>query len=272
MEKPQGRTAPSNAKTPNPAKVFISWKSKDKAFVYYKKGQDGAEGTNMSMPTPLVFIPLAKAITLRGYNQKREKSYISNEVPDISTHPFIVKSYLKVKTPPTIELHGLYSTFNKTMDDSIKYTESLYAAVKSKSGEWQVVNFQLNGAALTHWFEFVKKNNIWAGAVLFDGTMTLEKNGSVDYNAPVYKSTTITPEDDAKAGELQAEVNAFLNRYYADNLELYQAQYGGSTPAPATNQSAPAIPPAQNTQRNQAPEAPGAAFGNPFDNDDDIPF
>lgn len=269
MEQPKsGRTAPANAKQPNPAKAFISWKSKEKAFVYYNKEKQ----EDVKMPTPFTFIPLAKAITLKGYNQKREKSYISNEVPDITTDQFVVKSYhTKIKQAATIEYKGFYKDFSKQMDDSIKYTESIYAAVKNKQGELSIVNIQLNGAGLTHWFEFVKKNNIWAGAVSFTGKTTAEKNGAVDYLAPIFELAGISPEDDAKAGVLQAEINDYLEKYYADNRASLGSAVVGSQVANNTEASQQrGSQPAASSTPETTNDEPIVNYGS--DDDDSLPF
>ena len=272
-QQPKGRTAPANARTPNPAKVFITWKSKEACFVYYNK--EKKEDVKLGMP--FVFIPLEKAVTLRGYSQKKQKSFISNEVANIETDPFVVKSYnTLIKNQVITEHKGLYKDFKEVMDDSIKYTESIYAAVKNRNGELSLVNIQLNGAGLTHWFDFVKKNDIWTNAVKVANT-TDEKNGAVDYKAPVFEIEKITPQDDAKAAVLQEEIRRFLKGYYAENLAKYASEPLGAHAA--ENQSNPSIQNNPSTQSqetnrgntNQESGSSGNIYAG-FGNEDDLPF
>lgn len=219
----QGRRRPENQVLTNPAKFFIQWKSKDEAFIYYNKDKK----EDVKMPKPFVFIPLSMAYTLKGYNQKKQKSYIANEVENIETDVFTIRSYDALKKV-NVEWTGLYKDIKDIFDDNIKYTISLYAAIKNKKGEMALVNLQLNGAALFHWFEFAKKNDIWSNAIKVEKD-TNEKNGAVSYKAPVYELVDLSKEDDIKAADLQDEINAYLKDYYAKNR--------ASNPAPKVDQN-----------------------------------
>lgn len=210
-----GRRKPDNQVLTNPAQYFIQWKSKDESFNYYNKETK----KDVKMPKPFVFIPLFMAYTLKGYNQKKQKSYISNEIENLDNDILCIRSYDVAKNSNT-EWTGTFKEVKEVMDDNIKYTISLYAAIKSKKGEMTLVNLQLNGAALFHWFEFAKKNDIWSNAIKVERD-TDEKNGAVSYKAPVYELASISPEDDAKAGELQSTIEAYLKEYFAKNRSLY---------------------------------------------------
>jgi hypothetical protein len=260
-EKPKGRTAPANSGSVNIAKIFCQWKSKTKSFVYYNKGKE----EDVLLPMPFSFIPLERAINVRGYNHKKTKTFISNEIANLETDVLMVNSYNTTNKERKLEHKGLYKDIKEDFDMNIKYTESIYAAIKNKKGELSIVNLQLNGAGLHHWFDFVKKNNIWAGAVKVS-KMTSEKNGDVTYNAPVYEPDKITPEDDAKAAELQEEVRAYLAKYFAENAAKAA---GGVSAAPPTNT---ASKPAE-TKRSSSPvvEEGNDIIGN-NDDDNDPPF
>jgi hypothetical protein len=210
-----GRKKPDNQSLTNPAKVFIQWKSKEEAFIYYNKETK----KDVKMPKPFVFIPLSMCYTLKGYNQKKMKSYIANEIENIDTDIISIKSYDASKNS-NVEWTGTFKEVKEIMDDNIKYTISLYAAIKSKKGEWTLVNLQLNGAALFHWFEFAKKNDIWSSAIKVEKD-TDEKNGAVKYKAPVYEISDISKEDDVKAGELQVEIEAYLKEYFKKNRAAF---------------------------------------------------
>src|SRR6187399_1198143 len=212
--KPKGRTAPANELTPNVAKVFIQWKSKNKAFSYYHK----EKAEDVLLPAPFIFTPLAVCQTIKGYNQKKTKTLIANEVSSIEKEIFIVNSYNALTKEKKIEYKGLYKDIKDSLDQNIKFTQSVYAAIKNKKGEMSIVNIQLNGAGLHHWYDFIKKNNIWKGSIKVTKS-TEEKNGDVDYFAPVYEITSIAEDDDIKCGELQNEVNEYLKGYFARNAE-----------------------------------------------------
>lgn len=207
----QGRRKPDNQALTNPAKFFIQWKSKEEAFIYYNKEKK----EDVKMPKPFVFIPLSMAYTLKGYNQKKQKSYISNEIENIESDIISIKSY-DISKKATTEWTGTFKDIKDIMDDNIKYTISLYAAIKTKKGEMTLVNLQLNGAALFHWFEFAKKNDIWSNAILVEKD-TDEKNGAVKYKAPIYEISNLSKEDDIEAGKLQTEIEGYLKEYYAKN-------------------------------------------------------
>jgi hypothetical protein len=259
METPenQGRRKPDNQALVNPAKFFIKWKSKYESFIYYNKDKK----EDVKMPKPFVFIPLSMAFTLKGFNQKKQKSFIANEVENIETDIFTIRSYDALKKVNT-EWTGLLKDVKEVMDDNIKYTISLYAAIKNKKGEMILVNLQLNGAALFHWFEFAKKNDIWSNAIKVEKE-TEEKNGAVDYKAPIYEAVSLSKEDDVAAGKLQSEIESYLKEYYSKNR--------ASNPAPKVdqNQNNGLNTPSKKEERVQDSNESLPPI---FSNDDDAPW
>jgi hypothetical protein len=259
METPenQGRRKPDNQALVNPAKFFIQWKSKYESFIYYNKDKK----EDVKMPKPFVFIPLSMAFTLKGFNQKKQKSFIANEVENIETDIFTIRSYDALKKVNT-EWTGLLKDVKEVMDDNIKYTISLYAAIKNKKGEMILVNLQLNGAALFHWFEFAKKNDIWSNAIKVEKE-TEEKNGAVDYKAPIYEAVSLSKEDDVAAGKLQSEIESYLKEYYSKNR--------ASNPAPKVdqNQNNGLNTPSKKEERVQDSNESLPPI---FSNDDDAPW
>lgn len=215
-EKPKGRSNPGTESSPNPAKIFVEWKSKNEKFSYYLKAEKKEDSKDVLLPMPFNFIPLFIASTVKGYNHKKTKTFISNEIENLSTDILTVYSYNSVTKEKKMEYSGLYSDIKDGFDQNIKFTSSIYAAVKDKKGVLSLINIQLNGAGLHHWFKFSKDNDIWKNAISAYGT-TDERNGTVDYKAPTYKAIKISEEDDAKAGELQEEVKAYLKDYFAKN-------------------------------------------------------
>ena len=210
QEKSKGRSNPGTESSPNPAKFFIEWKSKNEKFSYYDKEKK----EDVLLPMPFNFIPLFICYNAKGYNHKKTKNYISNEVENLSTDILTVNSYNASNKEKKTEHVGLYADIKESFDQNIKFTTSLYAAIKNKKGELTLVNIQLNGAGLHHWFNFKKENDIWKNAISAFGT-TDERNGTVDYKAPTYKAIKISTEDDEAAGVLQEEVKSYLKDYFA---------------------------------------------------------
>lgn len=260
-----GRRKPDNQSLTNPAKFFIQWKSKEESFIYYNKETK----KDVKMPKPFVFIPLFMAYTLKGYNQKKSKSYIANEVENLDNDILSVKSY-DVSKNSSVEWVGTFKDIKDVMDDNIKYTISLYAAIKSRKGEMTLVNVQMNGAALFHWFEFAKKNDIWSNAIKVEKD-TNEKNGAVNYKAPVYELTTISEEDDVKAGELQTEVESYLKDYFAKN-KAANSQPVNENQNNGLNKSAKDEPKAESGRSSKKDKDIVVAEESEEDDNDDLPF
>lgn len=212
QEKPQGRSNPGTESTPNPAKHFIQWKSKNAQFSYYDKETK----EDVLLKAPFSFIPLYVCSTIKGYNHKKNKTYIANEVKNITTDVMTITSYNSVTKDKKVEHKGLYADIKDDFDQNIKFTVSLYAGIKGEDKKLKLVNLQLNGAGLHHWFEFIKHNDIWKNAVKVSKT-TNEKNGDVTYKAPVYESMPISKEMDIEAGVLQNQITEYLTEYFAKN-------------------------------------------------------
>jgi len=79
--KPKGRSNPGTEASPNPAKIFIQWKSKNEKFSYYNKEKK----EDVLLPMPFNFIPLFICSNVKGYNHKKTKTFISNEVENLDT-------------------------------------------------------------------------------------------------------------------------------------------------------------------------------------------
>lgn len=207
----QGIVDPTNEGPKNPAKIFIQWKSKDEKFSYWNKQKE----ENTMLPMPFTFIPLYRCVTVKGYNHKKKKTYIANEVENINDDAFVVKSHNTTTKEKKVEHSGMYADIKEDFDQNIKYTESIYAAIKNKKGELSLVNLQLNGAGLHHWFEFYK-TGIWGKSVTVK-KFTEEVNGDVEYKAPVYEIGSISKEDNIACGKLQKEIKDYLKAYFEKN-------------------------------------------------------
>lgn len=211
--KPKGLIDPTNEGPKNPAVYFASWKSTEEGFVHYDK----VNKTNIVIPLPFTFIPLAKAVCIKGYNEPKKTSYISNEVKDPKKDPFVIRAYNNVTKKSSIAFTGLWESISEAVKASDgAWTESIYAAAKDANGNLQIVNIQLNGSGITHWFDFIKANKIFGNAVTVK-EFSNEKKGSNKYKAPVFSITKISESTSIKAAPLQQEILAFLEEYWAKN-------------------------------------------------------
>ena len=203
----------------NPAKFFLEWKGKDGGFEYWDK----VAKKNVDMPLPFTFIPLCTCITLKGYNQKKDIGYWSNEIRDIQKDKLTVKG--KNNNTKSIETHfeGIYKDLKEQLElNKINYVQSVYIAYKAKGGDLQLANIQIKTSALGPWINFCKKNNINECGVTVK-SFTNEKNGSVDFVAPVYTAVKISEVTNKQAIELDKELQEYLKAYLERNQTSTEA-------------------------------------------------
>lgn len=261
-EKPQGLIDPTNQGPKNPAKYFAQWKSTEQTFVYYDKAQK----KNILLKLPFTFIPLAKAVCIKGYYEPDKMSYVSNEVSNPKTDPFVIKAYNNITKKNHVAFTGLWENISKdvkAVDGA--WTESIYGAAKDEKGKLQVINVQLNGSGITHWFDFLKDNKIWGSAITVKG-FTNEKKGSNKYVAPTFSLMKIGEKSNLEAAELQKEVLAYLAEYYAKNSSA-PTPVVASTDKPVTSDKAPFVKgtpkEAQHSIDTMAEEMADINFGDP---------
>lgn len=251
METPQGRESVMDSQAPNPAKFFASWDSTNKQFSFWDK----VNKVDIMLPLPFAFIPLYKMTTLKGYNHKEGKSYWSNEVKDLSTEKFIVKSKNLATKEIKTEFVGLYSEIKTLIDGRANYTESLYVGVKDNAGVLQLANLQISTSALKPWITFIKSNDISKIAVQV-ASFTNEKNGSVNFTSPVYSALPVTPKMDAEAGVLQKQVKEYIAGYLSAQAGKLESE---STPVFKSPEPAYEPPVTSNSQFGSSGQSQFAA-------------
>ena len=108
--------------------------------------------------------------------------------------------------------------YSPTIRDAIagiqwcKFTKNIYCLY-----EGEVIKLALSGSSLTSWINLedqCKKDRIYLvdSHCITLGKAKHEKHGSVDYYAPVFEIGDITPEENAKANEVAAEVEDKIAR------------------------------------------------------------
>lgn len=208
-----------DARLVNPAVRFFEWSGSQEsggAITYYDKENK----KQVQVDLPFSFMPLRRAITVKGYNGDTETTYWSNEVKNPKTDKLIVMSATGKgeARKKRVEMIGLYSDIKDSLKaKGIKYTESLYVAYK-EGKDLKLCNFQIKGAALKPWLDFVKENKIWEIAASIKSSVQ-GKKGGVKYFSPVFTPVKVSEEANAKAIELDKEIELFLELYYAQNAE-----------------------------------------------------
>ena len=199
----------------NPASKFITWSSKHDQFTYYDK--EAKE--NVLIGVELKFLALARYKTVKGWNQKRQFSIISNEVKSLNDE-IIVTAY--PKSGEKFELcRGGWSDIRQTIDSNDgKYTESVYSMLPN--GE--LVNIQLSGASLSTWFDFQKNqtNRFYDNWVVVRGFKN-GVNGAVEFTYPVFEWGTSLNEEEQKLADLaDAKIETYEESYFGKKEETQE--------------------------------------------------
>jgi len=264
---PQGRINPTNTAPPNPAKYFAQWKSTKNCFVYYDKA---TKTKDVEIPLPFSFIVLARCVSLKGYNEPEGCSYISNEVKDPNKDKFTVKVYNNATKKSKVFISGLYKDISKeTKAVGADWTESIYIAVKNTQGELEIANLQLSGSGITHWFEFMKQNNIWTSSIHVK-SFSSEKKGINKYSAPIFLAGKINKETDVKAGELQKNILSYLDGYFKLNTEGTDVSGNEGEQPPQPQQAVVNMP--KSTPTIQEAQAIVDNIIGSSDDEDEMPF
>lgn len=199
------RSNPAADGQSNPATRFFEWAGSTGKIKYYDKE---AKQT-YEIDLPFSFLVLDQLNTITGFNKRDKSGYWSNEVRNITTDPFTVKTKAGVKGE-----NILYNS--KAMADILaaggKYTKSVYIAYQNDEKELVLGHLKLAGSAIGAWIEFTKANNVLNIAVVIEDA-TPAKNGTTDYFIPVFGARAVTPETNAKANELDSELQEYLGQY-----------------------------------------------------------
>lgn len=207
-----------DSKAINPAVKFYEWSGSEGKLKYYDKETK----KSVLLDLPFTFLPLRRCVAVKGYNGDTESSYWSNEVKDTRTEVLVVQSATgtgdkrKIRT----EAVGLYKDIkDKIKGMGVKYVESLYIASYDAKGKLELCNIQIKGSMLRPWGDLAKANNIWTSAIKIDSFVE-NKKGGIKFRVPVLKVISkIKPETNDAAIELDKDIEAYLDAYFAKNAE-----------------------------------------------------
>lgn len=193
----------------NPSTKFLEWKSTERSWAYWDKA---TEQEILIAHDGIPFIVLDQLNTVKGFDEKAQSGIWSNEVRSVG------KDELTVRTRDGIKCQGLYKDI-KSAD--IRFTKSVYAMARI-AGDYDLVNFQLSGAALGAWFEFSDQSGDLEGDIVIGVTGTTEgKKGAVTFNTPNFAivATELSPEAASRADALDGQLQAYLAEYLSRREE-----------------------------------------------------
>ena len=196
----------------NPAEKFFQWKSDHQKFAYYDKSEE----KNVFVDLPLKFLAIAAYKTVKGFNPKKNCGIGCNEVKSIGKNSNETMKVYFFDDGKTTIAEGKWNDIKADVDNAGgKFTESVYAMLEDGS----LVNFQINGASLSTWYDFQKNNSNkffdnWIEVKGFkDGE---QGKGRVKYTYPVFEwGTTLTRSEQKLAEEADAKIEAY-EAYYFD--------------------------------------------------------
>jgi hypothetical protein len=194
----------------NPATRWFEWNGEKGEVRYYDK--DAKQ--NVSVPNGFTFLLLDQLASVRGWHESSQSGIYSNEVKDTTKDVLVVKSF---KGGTLAE--GLYKDIKLEVNNAGgNYNACCYIAFKDDSGALVIGSMRLKGAALGAWMEFTKahRSDLYKGAIRIDG-VTEGKKGRVVFYTPTFKVLPTTPETDAAAKALDAQLQDFLNAYLRRN-------------------------------------------------------
>lgn len=243
----------------NPATKFFQWKSEHQKFAYYDK--EAKE--NVFVEMPFKFLALSRYKTVKGWNQKKEGSLISNEVKSLNDE---IRVNFYPRNGDKYEIcRGPWSDIKETVDGwDGRYTESVY--IMLENGD--VANVQLNGASLSTWFDFQKNKS----DMFFDNWVVINgfkegKQGAVTYTYPVFEwGTSLDKQHQEFAEVADRLIQSYEDGYFGAKEETEEpARQRSEVDKYEMNANKPPIPPSD----VDAELAMHEALNN---KDDDMPF
>lgn len=197
----------SNPRSSNPSTRYLRWAGGAEGggrVVYYDKTDE----TEHEMKLPWNFIVLDELNCIGGFSDSEKSGFWSNEVRDMSQETFTVRTRAGVKA------RGMYGDIkDEIKSKGARYAKSVYIAFKDETGELQIGNLKLMGAALTAWIEFQKKYDISKVAVIVESGKKAKKGSNI-YYTPVLEAQNISTATLEDAKVLDRELQTFLEAYF----------------------------------------------------------
>lgn len=205
----------NNTEIINPAKFFYEWVGSKGCLKYFDKSK-GEKGEQVLVQLPFTFLVLDRLSTIKGFSDDDQSGFWSNEIRDIKSEK------LTVRTKKGIVGTDYYRNLAPILNLGACYSQSVYIAVKDEKGNFTICNFSIHGSAIGEWINLCKGKDIYKYAVTI-ASANPAKKGATSYFTPVFKlNPTISPETEAKAVELDKELQEYLTAYFNRNKSEQQ--------------------------------------------------
>lgn len=227
----------------NPATRFFEWSGSDGSISYYDKEAK----QKVQVKLPFTFMLLDELTTITGFNESANAGIYSNEIKDMATQ----KLNVRCGKNTTMAL-GLYKDIKDSIGNSGgRYTKSCYIAFKDEETKELVIgNIKFSGSSFGGGsYKDEKKNEIKVKAwidffadnrkTIYKGAITISKNpqvcvkGATKFYCPSFALKDISPETDAKAGELCTIVEEYHKQYFEN--AGHQTERSNDAPPETTN-------------------------------------
>jgi hypothetical protein len=182
------------------------------------------------------------------------EGYWSNAVKNLDSQ------IITVKSKQGIVAQGLYADLKQRK--GLHYVKGLYIAFYDENKTLTIGYLKMKGSALGAWFEFTKTHrNIYKGAITIKSKSDVINGDNGDYYTPVFVAKEVSEETEAKAIELDKQVQEYFTQYFAHKAKEAEPAFSGEPAAMAATVGG-----------RSDPQAPSGFNPSEDQDDDDIPF
>jgi hypothetical protein len=201
------RSRPDPTNDPNPAGRWYEWQGEHGLLRYYDKPTK----TTIAADDQFTFLLLDQLSSIRGYHDPSRSTIYANEIRSIKHDPLVVRAFKGGELA-----RGHYADIKARVHEvGGRFCAHCYIASKV-NGALALNAIRWKGAALAAWWEFGKahRGELYASAIQLSGTVEGVK-GRVHYKVPAFALKPVSPATEARAQELDGQLQAYLARYLA---------------------------------------------------------
>jgi hypothetical protein len=202
---------------PSPVTKYITWAGGSNELVYFDKESQ----TKVAIPLPCTFVVLDTLATIRGYNDADECGIYANEVRNVVTEDFVVRTFgnkarkVRGKTLAT----GKYRDIKGNLEGG-KFATSVYAYMNN-----ELVNIVVYGSALNAWIDATIKTD--GHQVIWGAAIEPSKKGATKYFIPIIaKGEKLSAEELAPALEADKKLKEYFKAKNIAETQAYMQAMG----------------------------------------------
>jgi len=254
----------NNTEIISPVKRHFEWSGSEGCIKYFDKTK-GEKGENILLKLPFTFLVLDRLTTMRGFSDADNSGIWSNEIRDLK------KETLTVRTKKGIIGQGLYETLDAVKNKGAQYAQSVYIAYYDENKELSIGNLLMTGSSIGPWIDLLKGKDIYKYAVIIKEKKE-EKKGATKFFAPVFNLTTVKPETDNKAIDLDKELQTYLKAYFSRNATQQTEQQNLAPEDVITKEQKEGVKELENEQPWKSREKGDFSNDGEEYDDSDLPF